>query len=396
MRALLAELGQPHEHHKFIHIAGTNGKGSVAAICQSILTAAGFRTGLYTSPHLVSFCERFQVDGWLITETDVVRLVEMIRPLGERVAADPRWRAPTLFEFATAMALQYFRDQQVAVIAWETGLGGRLDATNVVTPLVSVITNIGFDHVQHLGQSLPEIAREKCGIIKPRVPVVTADRNPAVLEVIRATAAENRSPVTVVTEPARYALPLGGPHQRWNCATALAALRAAGFNPTDEQIRAGLQRLVWPGRFQVIGDRPPIVLDGAHNADGMRTLVAALDDRFAGRPRVLVLGVLRDKAVGDICGVLAPRARAIVCVPVKSERTSDPAELAAMCRQVNPQAQVEHAPNATAGLHWARALAAGSDVIVVTGSLFLVGETLSELQVPFDHPPALREELVLQ
>ena len=197
-RDLLRRMGDPQRSLRFLHIAGTNGKGSVAAMAHAVLKTAGYKTGLYTSPHLVSFCERFQVNGQPIAESDVVRLVGRIRPLLDEMAGDPRFRRPTFFETVTALALEYFREQQVEVVVWETGLGGRLDATNVVRPLASVITNIAFDHTQYLGETLPRIAGEKCGIIKPGVPVVTAAADPEPLAVIRQMAAENRSPLKIV------------------------------------------------------------------------------------------------------------------------------------------------------------------------------------------------------
>src|SRR5580698_3476235 len=188
MEYLLRLMGDPQQSFRFIHIAGTNGKGSVAAMLHAVLSKAGYKTGLYTSPHLVSFCERFQINGQPIAETDAVRLVEQLKPHLETVAAHPEFHAPTFFEAVTAVALQHFRDQKVDVVVWETGLGGRLDATNVITPLVSVITNIAFDHTQYLGETLREIATEKCGIIKPGVPVVTAAVVEEALQVIQRTA----------------------------------------------------------------------------------------------------------------------------------------------------------------------------------------------------------------
>src|SRR6266403_735027 len=197
MRYLLRLMGDPQNSLRFIHIAGTNGKGSVAAMLHAVLSEAGYKTGLYTSPHLVSFCERFQINGRPIAEPDVVRLVEDLKPLLEKVAAHPEFRAPTFFEAVTAIALQYFREQKIDVVVWETGLGGRLDATNVVTPLVSVITNIAFEHIQTPGETLAQIASEKAGIIKPRVPVVTATSDPDALAVIRGQAALLDCPVTI-------------------------------------------------------------------------------------------------------------------------------------------------------------------------------------------------------
>jgi dihydrofolate synthase/folylpolyglutamate synthase len=363
MRELLALLGNPQDGLRFIHIAGTNGKGSVAAMCHSVLLTAGIRTGLYTSPHLVSFCERFQINGQLIAPDRVVSLVERLRPLLTQTTTRP----PTFFEVVTAMALVYFREENVEVVVWETGLGGRLDATNVVTPLVSVITTIGFDHMQYLGDTLASIAGEKAGIIKPGVPVVTGTRETEALRVIRETSAQRGCRLTEVREPLDWEIPLAGNHQRWNCATAVAALQATGLPVTMEQMRAGVRRTRWPGRFQVIRENPVVILDGAHNGEAAQVLAATIREKFPSTPVALILGVLRDKDYAQVCRILAPLARWIYCVPVQSERTCDPAELAALCRGL------VRADLATA---YAEALMLPSGVIVITGSLFLVGEAL--------------------
>src|SRR5664280_335424 len=252
MQYLLRLMGNPQNSLRFIHIAGTNGKGSVAAMLHAALSTAGYRTGLYTSPHLVSFCERFQIAGQPIAEADVIRLVEEIKPRLEQVGTHPEFHAPTFFEAITAIALQYFREQKVDIVVWETGLGGRLDATNVITPLVSVITNIAFDHTQYLGETLEQIATEKCGIIKQGVPVVTACAAPEALAVIRRTAAARAGKLTIIGQEVRavrlsedeqcqrvqltgtrneygpLTIPLLGEHQTVNCATAVAALEATG------------------------------------------------------------------------------------------------------------------------------------------------------------------------
>jgi dihydrofolate synthase/folylpolyglutamate synthase len=385
MRYLLERLGNPERGLRFIHIAGTNGKGSVAAMCRAVLTAAGYRTGLYTSPHLVSFCERFQINGQPISEADVVRLVEQLKPVTERVASHPEFRPPTFFETVTALALQYFREQNVDIVVWETGLGGRLDATNVVTPLVSVITNIGYDHMQYLGDTLAQIAAEKCGIIKPGVPVVTAATDPDAVAVIRGHAALLQCPVTMVSGDCEFTPPLLGRHQAVNCATAVAALRAIGI--TDDAIRAGLPKTKWPGRFQINGN---VVLDGAHNADAARQLAATMREYFPGRRVTLIFGVLRDKNYDQMSRILAPLAETIYCVPVNSERTSDPAQLADLCRQANPRAAVNVAGSVADALAVA---GAANDAILITGSLFLVGEAMERLGLC---SPATPRELVLQ
>ena len=419
MQVLLRLMGDPQNSFRFIHIAGTNGKGSVAAMLHAVLSNAGCKTGLYTSPHLVSFCERFQINGQPIAESDVVRLVEKIKPLLEKVGAHPELRSPTFFEVVTAIALQYFHEQKVQVVVWETGLGGRLDATNVVTPLVSVITNIAFDHTQYLGSTLAQIATEKCGIIKPRVPVVTASIAEEALAVIRQTAIEQRCRLTVVGQDIRatrlsedeqcqrveltgaahpygpLTIPLLGAHQAINCATAVAALEASGLSVTPEQVCKGLMRTHWPGRFQIVHHDPTVVLDGAHNAAAAEELAATLRDRFAGQKLVLILGVLRDKNGDQICRILAPLAERILCVPVNSERTGDPDQLARWCKAANAAAQVSVSPHVSGAYAQTRSME-GRNVIVIAGSLFLVGEALDRLG--FAHVPQAKtpKELLLQ
>jgi len=390
MNELLRRLGNPHHDLRFIHVAGTNGKGSVAAMTHAVLTHAAYKTGLYTSPHLVSFCERFQINGTPITETDVVRHVELLRPVLDQTTGRP----PTFFEVVTAMALNYFREQRVDVVVWETGLGGRLDATNVVTPLVSVITNIAHDHMQYLGHTLHEIAEEKSGIIKPGVPVVTASRDEEALSVIRRVCAQHGCALTEVTGPLDYDVPLLGDHQRWNAATAVAALQASGLRVTPSQLRGGLRHTRWPGRFQIVSRHPVVVLDGAHNSAAAETLAVTLRQQFGSRRFTLIVGVLRDKNYDQMCGILAPLADRIYCVPVNSERTSDPAELARWCRQANPAAEVIVSGSLVEA--YERAITRREDVILITGSLFLVGEAFARLPFPAMKMPAYERELVLQ
>jgi dihydrofolate synthase/folylpolyglutamate synthase len=418
MRQLLRLMGDPQRSLRFIHVAGTNGKGSVAAMCHSALTAAGYKTGLYTSPHLVSFCERFQICQQPISELDVVRLVEQIRPLLEKVGSHPEFRPPTFFETVTAMALQYFREQNVDIVVWETGLGGRLDATNVVTPLVSVITNIAFDHTQYLGETLAQIAYEKCGIIKPGVPAVAAATGADALAVIRKTCDDSGCSLKLIEQPGsivrlsedqqvqrleltgdgrRYGtieLPLLGEHQATNCATAVAALEQSGLEIGPAQMRDGLARTAWPGRFQIVGESPTVVLDGAHNAAATEKLVDALREHFDGRRLAVILGVLRDKNYEQMCRLLAPLAEQMFCVPVNSERTSDPAELARLCRLFNRKAVVSVCGKVTEAYRMARSLP--DHVIVITGSLFLIGESLARLGLPVGSAAVSERELVLQ
>ena len=395
-RHLAALAGNPQNQLRFIHVAGTNGKGSTCAMLESIYRAAGLRVGLFTSPHLVSFRERIQVNRQLISEADVVRLVSAGREHGSEFrpagcgtvpepanAGTPNPGDPTLFEFVTVMALRYFAEQKCELVIWETGLGGRLDATNIVTPLASVITNIALDHQAWLGDTVAKIAAEKAGIIKPGIPAVTTERDVEALGVIEKVAQENNAPLTRVEfNPASSLQPpasLSGPHQQTNAALAIATtevLRSI-IPVSEEQIAAGLAKVKWPGRLQLI-TRPSgqrILLDGAHNIAGVETLLAALPD---GAP-TLILGMLDDKDWRVMCGMLAPLAKRILLVPVDSARTAKPIELAAACRAANPQADVRCAEN----LPGALANAANDAFVVIAGSLYLIGAALALLDPDF-------------
>jgi dihydrofolate synthase/folylpolyglutamate synthase len=382
----LAELaGNPQKRLRFIHVAGTNGKGSTCAMLESIYRAAGLRVGLFTSPHLVSFAERIQVNRQLIPEEVVARLVSDFKPLLKRFPAEAH---PTFFEMVTVMALHFFAEQQCDLVVWETGLGGRLDATNIVTPLASVITNVQFDHQQWLGHALAEIAREKAGIIKQGVPVVTAADAPEALWVITETARQARAPLTVVvpTDSRRppldsIALPLLGEHQRLNAALAVATIRTLTEKmPVPESaIRAGLECVQWAGRLQLVKTEAgqTILLDGAHNPAGAEALRNALEQHFAGPPRALLLGVLRDKDCEGICRSLAPLAGRIFVSPLKSERTAAPELLADLCRRQNSHAAITVCASVPEALRQAQ----DCPLLVATGSLYLVGEVLEALEI---------------
>jgi dihydrofolate synthase/folylpolyglutamate synthase len=378
-RKLAALAGDPQDKLRFIHVAGTNGKGSTCAMLESIYRAAGLRVGLFTSPHLVSFRERIQVNRQLIPEAEVIRLVEALRAANKENDA-------TLFEFATVMALKFFAEQKCDLVIWETGLGGRLDATNIVTPLVSVITNIGFDHQQWLGDTLARIAAEKAGIIKPGVPVITATAVPEALAVIEKIAHEKNVPLKLVTVDdvqsrltGTLAPPLLGEHQKLNAALALATVEMLQrqISVSAEKICAGLAAVDWPGRLQLVTQTggQKILLDGAHNADGAKALRAALEKHFSKLCPVFIFGALADKQWLDICRTLAPLAARIFTVPVASARTADARELAAAFHSANPAAEVMVAAN------FSEALNASKDepFVVVTGSLYLVGEALERL-----------------
>jgi dihydrofolate synthase/folylpolyglutamate synthase len=377
-RQLAALAGNPQEQLRFIHVAGTNGKGSTCAMLESIYRAAGLRVGLFTSPHLVSFRERIQVTRELISEADVVQRVSEMQP---RLATFPVAYHPTFFEVVAVMALSYFSRRQCDLVIWETGLGGRLDATNIVTPLASVITNIGLDHQQWLGNTLGEIAAEKAGIIKPGIPVVTATGEPEALAVIEATAQQHGSPLTkITTQHASHIMhhALAGEHQRLNAALALATvgLLQPKIPVSETQMRSGLANVIWPGRFQII-QRPggrTMVLDGAHNPAGVEALAATLRSQFPKARPTFILGMLADKDWQPMCKRLAELAARILTVPVSSERTAAAAELATACHTDGSVPAVE-----CASLSEALQRTADDSLVVVTGSLYLVGEALELL-----------------
>lgn len=382
----LAELaGNPHQRLRFIHVAGTNGKGSTCAMLESICRAAGLRVGLFTSPHLVAFGERIQVNRRLLSEADTARLVSGMQPLLRHFPAENH---PTFFEVVTVMALRYFLEQQCDLVVWETGLGGRLDATNIVTPLASVITNIQYDHQKWLGETLASIAAEKAGIIKPGIPVVTGVRAPEPLAVIQETTRRLGSPLSRVPAAAAHEppldqieLPLLGEHQKANAAVALATLRVleSQLPVSPEAIRDGLTRLHWPGRLQLV-TRPSgrrVLLDGAHNPGGAEILAQALRDYFPEARPTLVLGILQDKDWPEMCRLLAPLAQRILLVPVHNERTADPHALARACAEASPQARVLELTSLADAL----AGSAADDFVVIAGSLYLIGEAMELLRL---------------
>ena len=378
-RKLAALAGNPQEKLRFIHVAGTNGKGSTCAMLESIYRASGLRVGLFTSPHLVSFRERIQVNRQLISEAEVVRLVGELQPLLKQFPADHH---PTFFEVVTVMALKFFAEQKCDLVIWETGLGGRLDATNIVTPLVSVITNIAFDHTQWLGDTLEKIAAEKAGIIKPGISVVTATDELSALAVIEKIAHEKNAGLKIVTAErlaGTLAPPLLGDHQKINAALALATVEVLQnqIPVSEEKIRAGLASVNWPGRLQLIQKTrgQKILLDGAHNVAGAEVLRAALELDFAGVRPLLIFGTLADKNWPDICRILAPLADKIFTVPVASASTADARELAAAFHSANPAAEVMVAANFSEALNASK----NEPFVVVTGSLYLVGEALERL-----------------
>ena len=356
---------------RFLHVAGTNGKGSVCAMLDACCRAAGLRTGLFTSPHLITFRERMRIDGEMIGEDEVADGLTEIRALVEE------WdHAPTFFEIATALALAWFQRRGVEVVVLETGLGGRLDATNVVTPAVSVITPIDLDHQQWLGDSLPAIAVEKAGIIKPGVPVVTAPQADEVRVVLVQIAMWRGAELNFVVTPlGRMEIALAGSHQRWNAALAVHALEVAGLGVSGEAVAEGLRTVDWPGRFQQI--TPRIVLDGAHNPASARRLAETWREVFGDKRATLILGVLQDKDVRGICEALLPVAGRILAVPVQNPRSATAQEICRAIGQVAPRQECIAVRDLPAALRIAESMGRRT---LITGSLFLVGEALAHFQ----------------
>jgi len=397
MRELLARAGNPHHALRCVHIAGTKGKGSTAAMTASILRAAGRRTGLYISPHLIDFRERMRIDGELIGEEEFARLVEETRPAIEEMRAGGR--TPTFFEVCTLIALRWFARRRVDAAVLETGMGGRLDATNAVEPLAAAITTLALDHTVELGDTLALIAAEKAGIIKPGVPVVSAPREPAAAEVIARVAAELGSPLYRVGEEIRIlpaagndrrfgiagrldsypdlSCPLLGDHQRINAAVAVGlaeCLREAGEPIMSAAIHDGIARVEWPGRLQVLREKPPLILDGAHDPVAIEALLAALDRHYPGIPRVYLLSFLREKDWPRMLRQLAPGDRRFVFAAIANPRAVSPDELAAEAARLGAQAVT--APDIPTALRSVVATADPEVMIVVTGSLYAVGEAL--------------------
>jgi dihydrofolate synthase / folylpolyglutamate synthase len=410
-RELLARLGNPHLAYGVTHIAGTKGKGSTSALLAAILRAAGVRAGLYTQPDLHTFRERMRVDGELIAPAEVVRLVSELRAALDALG---NTLGPYItYEVATALAFLYFRAAKAAHAVIEVGLGGRLDATNVVQPMVTVITSISYDHMAVLGDTLAAIAGEKAGIVKPGVPLVTSAQSPEALATITRIANERAAPLTRVApagapeapsaaytyRPGRATgaqqtfhldtptrplpdLELGllGVHQIENAAAAVAAadlLRARGLPIDDAAIRAGLRAARWPARLQVVARAPWAIVDGAHNADSFARMFAALRRHFPFNRLILVLGLMADK---DLPGIAAAIARAgvdaVVATAAAYPRAASPAAVAAVVRAHLPAADIHAAGDVSAALAAAYDRAGPRDLICVAGSLYLAAEAL--------------------
>ena len=427
MNKLLEHCGNPHLALRTVHIAGTKGKGSTAAMLASVLRAAGLKVGLYTSPHIYDVRERIQVDGEWIPEHTITRVLNELHPYLQVAAKGGDTYAPTFFETFTVIAFLHFLRCGTDIAVIEVGLGGRLDATNVLRPLACAITPVSFDHTDKLGNTLAEIAGEKAGIIKERVPVVSGVQRPAALEVIRAKCAELRAPLRVVgvdvtvvpagrgeaalecgdsiaafkavtqsphSKDARgisvqtwrrsisdVIVPLAGRHQRENAATAVGLaelLSEQGAEIGADCIRRGIASVDWPGRIQTVAENPEIIVDGAHNPASVGVLCDVLDGLPA-KPTVFVVGIAADKDIRSMLALLAPRGDEFIFTATNNPRAARPDDLAAVLSQIDPGKKTHTADSPAAALDAASRLATPADRICVTGSMYLAGDALAAL-----------------
>jgi dihydrofolate synthase/folylpolyglutamate synthase len=393
MNHLLTLLGEPQSSFRSVHIAGTKGKGSTAAMIESVLRSAGHRTGLYTSPHLHTFRERIQVAGDLIPESEVVRLVEEMRPLVTQVADI------TTFEVMTGLAFSWFAEQGVEWAVLEVGLGGRLDATNVVTPAVAVITSLSYDHTAVLGETLAEIAAEKAGIVKPGVPVVSAPQSDEARTVLEQICSRRGAPLTMVdgdwtweagdatldgqTFAVRHGqevvaglwLPLLGEHQLENATTAMAALsllRASGVDLPEVAIRDGFRLVRWPGRLEILARAPLIVADSAHNGESAAKLMAAMRSLLEFRRLIMILGASSDHVTPAVLTTLLSGADLAIATRARHPRAADPEWLRQRAGELG--FQMELSDTVPQALDLALADAGPTDLICCTGSVFVAAE----------------------
>jgi dihydrofolate synthase / folylpolyglutamate synthase len=423
MRVLLQALQHPEARFPSVLIAGTNGKGSTAAVLASITRAAGFKTALYSSPHLVRINERMRINGKAIDEASFSRIYEYVDQVANQLVNDHAlpWH-PSFFEMLTAMAFEYFAGVGVELAVLEVGMGGRLDATNVVEPLVSVITDVDLDHQKFLGDTIAEIAAEKAGIVRAGRATVTLPQHPQANDVLGRkmmeagvkavsaakyvppvspgadeflhasgvggeTAFRNRYPLTVMGEQILVDSPLVGRHQLRNIALAIAAaeeLNPCGFTITPRHIEAGIRETRWPARFQVIpaiSDRPEMVLDVAHNPAGAWALRSALSDRFPGRPVTLVFGMMHDKAVSDVVSVLFPVAERVVATIANNPRSASTSEIVQAAARTG--AEVVESRSVSGALAEAIHLMRrdNNPLLVVSGSIYVVGEAMQSLGI---------------
>ena len=394
---LLQLVDDPHKRLQTIHVGGTNGKGSVCAFISSVLQKGGYKVGLYTSPHLVSFTERIQINGKEIAWDEVARLTELLRSRGEEEGVPQQF---SFFDFTTALAFYYLALQQVDVAVIEVGLGGRLDSTNVLLPLITVITNVTREHADILGNTVQEIAREKAGIVKPGVPVISGVTQPEVIPIIEEECGKKGAPLRLVSrdfsaeriEPKtmdfhgqrcqwqKVRVKLSGSHQLYNAALALSALevlREQGWNVTEKSIYAGLAEANCPGRLELMQDAPGVLLYGAHNPAAARALRRALQEEFEYRRLFMLVGILEDKDAQTMLAELAPMADSLVAVKPDTSRAMAPNRIAEIARRYCEEIQIIE--DVAKALEQVLKSAQKDDLILATGSLYTVGEARKHL-----------------
>ncbi|MBC7876274.1 MAG: bifunctional folylpolyglutamate synthase/dihydrofolate synthase [Anaerolineales bacterium] len=395
MFALMKSLGNPQNKYPIIHVAGTKGKGSVSAFCAAGLQAAGYKTGLYTSPHLIDYVERIQINGEPILHEQLAELVEVIKPYVAKV------EKLTTFEITTALAFMAFAKYGVNAAVFEVGLGGRLDATNIVTPNVSVITSLSYDHMAVLGNTLALIAGEKAGIIKQDMPVVSSPQKDEALEVVERVAKDKNSKVTLVGKDIQFKLldhsldgqtftvnssssmvalniPLLGSHQIENAATAYTALKVSGIPITDEQIQKGFSQVKWPARFEILRRDPPVVIDSVHNRDSAIRLRETLDEYFPDKPVIMVFCTLEDKDISGMLEELKPRLERIVATRADHPRAPSAEWIAEQVTKAG--IPVEAVTPAALALDRALELAGENKIILSAGSVAFAGEITTAWQ----------------
>jgi len=390
------ELGDPQKKYKLIHVGGTNGKGSVCKFLESVLSSSGYNVGVYTSPHLQHISERIVVGNNRITDGELILLVNKIKPIVDGMLE--KENAPTFFEVFTALAFQYFSDKNVDFAVIEVGLGGRYDATNIVDPAISIITNVSLEHQNILGKNIEDIAFEKAGIIKNNVPVITASKNPA-LKIIEEIAKEKNAPISTIGKknwkrlnscidnqeflikgflkdyPVRTSMM--GRHQGENITLALAAIEKLQMNGTyitDTSIIEGIEKTVNPGRMEIVSYDPLVLLDGAHNKAGMQTLVDTLKNDFEYDRLIVVLGILSDKDIRSMLSMITPFTAFFVITKSNNARACDPNELKKMIEKLGYKNEVVVKERILDALEYSKSIAKKEDLICVTGSLFTVGE----------------------
>lgn len=395
---LLRKMGDPHKKFKSVLVGGTNGKGSVCTFIYSGLFDAGVKAGVYTSPHLSEFTERIKVGGVEISRVDLAGLVEKAVPIVDELKSNPRFGEPSFFEVVTACAFAYFAEQRIDVAVVEVGLGGRLDATNVLEPEVCVITNVSLDHTEILGDSIRQIAKEKAGIIKKEVPVVTAEQERKALDTIKETCKIKNSllyviggnvkitkknktiDVEAIRSHKNLKINLTGSHQLVNAAvavTALDILDSRGIKISPENIRTGLSNATWPGRFEVLAGKPEIILDCAHNPDGAKKLSETLIEKHKGKKGVFVLGVSDYKDIDGIIVELAPVMKVAVASRSQHPHAISPDKL---CAEISPHnIPCYLAPTIDEAIKKAKKLADKDDYIIIAGSIFFVGDARKKI-----------------